>query len=191
LDPRERNTGVATLQEISVDTLTIVTARGYEKGEVDARNDAEALRLRTLGLTYREIAGRLGVNVATAQRRCKRALTAVPVEAVAEHRSIELSKLDRLEQICREILAADHPRITANGRVVLHEGLSVHDYKPVLKAIAVLLSISDRRCKLLGLDAPVKTALTYREDIDVDASLERSWENLQAILSNERARGDT
>jgi hypothetical protein len=166
--------------------LTLHTARGYEKAEDDARNDAEALRLRTLGFTYREIAGQLGVNVSTAQRRCKRALIAVPFEAVMEHRAVEISKLDKLEELGREILAGDHPRVTSNGQVVLYDGTPLQDYKPVLKAIGVLLSISDRRCKLLGLDVPVKTALANREVFDLNDSLEQSWNNVQAILMNAR-----
>lgn len=113
--------------------MTVNTRAGYVKTEDDALNDREALRLRSQGLSYREIAGRLGVDTSTAYRRTQRALAAVPVEDVETHRALELDRLDALQ------------------RAVWDKALDGN-----LNALDRVLAIMTRRSKLLGLDAPLR-----------------------------------
>jgi AcrR family transcriptional regulator len=103
------------------------------KTEQDAENDAEALGLRSLGLTYRQIAARLGVNEATAYRRVQRALEAIPFESVEEYRRLENERLDKLLEV-----AMKH---------------ALSEEKGFLQAIDRCLALEERRARLLGLDS--------------------------------------
>ena len=119
---------------------------GYVRTEEQARIDTEALKLRSLGWTYQQIADQMGCTKQAASDRCKRALAAIPAEAVDEYRRIEGERLDTLLKI-------------AMNRVV-------DDGKGALFAIDRVLAIMDRRAKLLGLDAPTKTQVITLDYIE-------------------------
>lgn len=106
------------------------TKRGFVRCEADARLDTEALRLRSDGMTYEEIARRMGCHKATALRRCERALVEIPRETADEYRKLEDLRLDEL------------------GCVLWPMAM-----EGSLQAIDRLLAISKRRAKLWGLDA--------------------------------------
>jgi predicted DNA-binding protein (UPF0251 family) len=122
---------------------------GFVKTEQDALNDAEALRLRSQGLTYRQIASRLGVNESTAYRRVQRALEAIPFEEVSEYRQLEQVRLDALQQaIWDKAMSGD------------------------LRAIDRVLAILQRRAKLLGLDAPTRNQVELSDFTAEDIAAE-------------------
>ena len=106
-----------------------------ERTEEQALIDTEALKYRSRGYTYQQIADTMGCSKPTAFARVKRALAAIPAEAVDEYRRLEGERLDNLLAI------ATHQAMT----------------KKSLFAIDRCLAIMDRRAKLLGLDAPIKT----------------------------------
>jgi hypothetical protein len=137
----------------------------------DAEAAAAAVRLRTLGLSYREIAAEQGVSVATAHARVQRALAAVPVESVSELRRVELDRLDDLHKRLYAVARAEHPMVS-HGRVIA----GVRDLSPNLAAMAQLLRVSESRRKLLGLDAP--TRLSVRVADEVTAEIEHLAEQL-------------
>ena len=112
--------------------LTMAT---NERTEEQALIDTEALKYRSRGYTYQQIADTMGCSKPTAFARVKRALAAIPAEAVDEYRRLEGERLDNLLAI------ATHQAMT----------------KKSLFAIDRCLAIMDRRAKLLGLDAPVRT----------------------------------
>lgn len=116
---------------------------------------ADAARLRAQAKSYREIAAIQGVNVATAHNRVKRALAAVPVEAVADLRRVELERMDLLVAKAFDILEASHPYVS-QGKVFY----DLEDDGPKLQAIRELRQLSESRRKLLGLDAPIQHNLT-------------------------------
>ncbi|MDH6116894.1 uncharacterized protein YerC [Kitasatospora sp. GAS204A] len=156
----------------------------FDRNVATAEQDAEAARLRSRGLTYRQIATELGVDVATAHRAVKRALDAVVAEPAADALSFELQRLDeelvRLDDLYGrvvEVLEREHVTVS-QGRVVEHDGLAVPDDDWILRAVDRLVKIDESRRrngesrrKLLGLDSPVKTqisgGLTY-EVVGVD-----------------------
>jgi len=109
----------------------------FERTEEQAHLDTKALRLRSLGMSYQAIADQMGVTKATAYNRCQRALAAIPAEAVDEFRRIEGGRLDLLLEVAME-------------RALSGE-------KNALFAIDRVLAIQERRARLLGLDAPIKT----------------------------------
>lgn len=132
--------------------MTTNSRGGFVRTEENAQLDSEALKLRSNGLTYREIAELLGVDPSTAYRRVKRALSSVVAEAVEEHRSLELLRLDSL-----------------------HAALWSKALEGNLSAVKGILSIMERRSKLLGLDAPQKqeTALQQWTVTDIDREVQR------------------
>jgi AraC-like DNA-binding protein len=111
--------------------MPINTKRGFVRCESDARKDTEALRLRSDGLTYEEIARRMGCHKATALRRCERALGDIPREVADDYRKLEDLRLDELSVVLWPLVQEGN-----------------------LQAIDRLLAISKRRAKLWGLDAP-------------------------------------
>lgn len=123
--------------------------------QMNARvREREALRLRLAGLTYAEIAERLGYSrPASAYVAVQRALAKIcPPEDVAALRQLEIQRLDQLLQSRWEkALAGDDA------------------------ALDRVLRILERKARLLGLDAPEKR--------QVEASLDRAtWEALAPWL---------
>ena len=110
---------------------------GFQRTEDQAHLDTAALRLRSLGYSYQAIADQQGTTKATAYNRCQRALAAIPAEAVDEFRRLEGQRLDLLLE------------------KAMDKALS--EEKSALFAIDRVLAIMDRRAKLMGLDAPIKT----------------------------------
>ena len=106
-----------------------------ERTEEQAHIDTEALKLRSRGFTYQQIADSVGCSKPTAYARVKRALGDIPREVAEEYRALECERLDAL------LAVATHQALTG---------------KRSLFAIDRCLMIMDRRAKLLGLDAPTK-----------------------------------
>ncbi|MFD7922531.1 hypothetical protein ACFV3R_25305 [Streptomyces sp. NPDC059740] len=106
-----------------------------------AKRRADAIRLRLAGMDYETIAERLGyASRGAASKDLCRAFDAFRAEeeaAVETWREIEAQRLDRLQ-------AAAWPAAA----------------KGDLKAIETVLKVIAQRCKLLGLDAPVRTELS-------------------------------
>ena len=127
---------------------------GFVRTEEQALIDTEALRLRSQGMGYREIALAQGVDTSTAHRRVSRALGEIPQTIADEYRALELSRLDALQ-------------------VAIWETALEGDYK----AIRAVLDIMTKRSKWLGLDL-VRTSTgtldyTLQEIQDEIAKLER------------------
>ena len=169
--------------------MTANTSRGYRKDAQDAENDAEALRLQTLGYTFREIGDLLGVNASTACRRANRALKAIPAQAVEEHRALEVIKLDEIEQRLWEIVGTKHYRLSSGGRVVLYEGKPLIDDGPTLRAVTALLRVMESRAKLMGLNAPEGYAWRDTAPSHLPEPDKSTRESLMAFLSSFEAEG--
>ena len=103
----------------------------------------KALVLRRAGASLRDIARALGVSHVTAKEYLDDAmkdLQAAQNEKAEATRAVELDRLDRLHM-------AAWPLATGKDT----------DADTRFKAIDRLVRIADRRAKLLGLDAPVKS----------------------------------
>lgn len=107
---------------------------------------AKCVDMRIKGNTFQAIADALGyANRDAAWRDWRRALELARAEAnmeLSEARAFELARLDAIDRIAW---------VQADGGE--------------LKALEVLLKVSDRRSKMLGLDQPVKHTINF-EDID-------------------------
>ncbi|MCB8909005.1 hypothetical protein KUG88_02495 [Rhodococcus rhodochrous] len=107
----------------------------------------EALELRRRGKQWAEIAVELGyADRASAYNAAKRLLDRTEFESVEEYRAIEADRLDEAHRIQADAL----------DRLVNAQNLEA-----VPPAVNALVKISDRRSKLLGLDAPTRVDVAY------------------------------
>ena len=130
--------------------MTMSTSSGFERTELDARNTAETLRLRSQGFTYRDIGNRLGIDASTAQRRVKRALAEITMDSIDELRRLEGERLDALQ------LALWPKAMEGNAQ-----------------AVRAILTISERRAKLYGLDQPHQVTIEQWSTESIDAEVAR------------------
>ena len=126
-------------------------ARKDAKAHLDAQKAdmierrARVLELRRSGASLREIGAALGIAHETVRMDYDRAiadLVASQADDTSAVRAIELDRLDRMH-------LSLWPTVTA-GRGDVHP-------ETRMKAVMTLLRIAERRAKLLGLDAPVKS----------------------------------
>ena len=122
---------------------------GFIRTEEQAILDTEALRLRSKGLTYQKVADYLGVSKSTAFERVQRALAAIPKEAVDEYRKLENERLDELLEL---VLKKAHDP----------------ENKAAMFAVDRALAIFERKGKLNGTDAPVKTVTVTVDALDME-----------------------
>jgi predicted transcriptional regulator len=125
--------------------MSMPTRNGFVRTEQDAINDAEAVRLRSLGWSYQRIANELGISKSTAYERVQRALVAIPSEAVDEYRQIQRAQMD-------DLMATYLPQALAGD----------------VKSADLVLKLLDRRAKLEGTDAPTKTEVITLDAIDAE-----------------------
>lgn len=151
-----------------------------------AERNAEAARLHATGWSYTRLAERYKVSKRHAIRMVQDAL-AEAGRADREHAlALELAKLDGYEATLLEVLARHHI-VVSNGRVMTDprsQDLLLDD-GPVMAAVAGLLRLSERRAKMLGLDAPARQTVTVVTEDVIDAEIAR----LQAELGAGDAAG--
>lgn len=119
---------------------------------LDASEKARlALGMRRDGKQWAEIAESLGYkDPSGAYRAAKRLLDRTEFEAVEEYRAIEADRLDEMHRMQWDALKST-------------------PLAGIPPAISALVKISDRRSKLLGLDAPTRVNVTGTEDFAATA----------------------
>lgn len=105
-----------------------------------AEETAEMLQMRQMGASYEAIARHYGLNRKTVWERVTQALRDMPSDDAAILRALEARKYDVLE-------------------AQLQAGIKEGD----TKAITTAIRVSERRCRLLGLDMP------ERHEVKIDA----------------------
>ena len=136
----------------------------------DREIDAQALALRTRGLTHRHIAAQMGYkSPATAVAACDRALADMFREDVEKWRHLEIDKLDDLTRVTWQALAKPH-YLVSQGKVVRDEetGELLVDHAKAWEGVDRLIKIAERRARLLGLDAPQRTKVEVQDGIDAE-----------------------
>ena len=138
-------------------------------------NDARALEFRRRGLSYEQISAQMEWrSPSSAHESVQRALADSAREASEEVRQIEAARLDELTRTLMRVLATKHYVVSvASGVVAKHPetGQPLQDDAPVIQAVAGLVRISERRAKLLGLDAPARARVEVITEDVVDAEL--------------------
>lgn len=166
------------------------------KREAAAERRQKALDLRKAGNSYRAIGAQLNISEAQAHTDVQTALArlaALELASADELRTLELARLDTLAVEAARILSETHPYVSG-GKVLPN----IADDGPRLQAIDRLLRISESRRKLLGLDAPAKTALTnpdgtpaaYAELRTVVLQLLAPYPDLRLALAEQLAQPD-
>ena len=144
-----------------------------------AERDAECARLKAQGWTYTRLAERYKVNKRACIEMVHRAFEAAGRDDRNLALAMERVKLDAMETAVLDVLARSHITVS-NGRVVSINGEPILDDAPVLQAVAQWLKISERRSKLLGLDAPARQTVTVVTESVVDAEILRLEAELAA-----------
>ncbi len=132
---------------------------------------AEALKLRVRGKTFREIGRLLGVSGCQAHNDVQAALAEYRDETadnVALERSVQLRRIDTAIVVATNILegrlpTGDEVRTSepdAEAEDIADALSALEEIK--LKAIDRIVKLEERRAKLLGLDAPTKTEVDAR-----------------------------
>jgi len=119
---------------------------------------AEAAKLRIMGLTYAQIAQRMGCSAGAAHKYVKRAAEGYELqaaEAIETQRKLETARLDHAMTVVMSQIA----RLAQST-------------KPNPAAIDQLVRISERRAKLLGLDAATEVLVTQRLESELAAVVE-------------------
>ena len=132
-----------------------------------------AITLRKEGLTFQEIADRIGSDKGGAQRMVMKYLRQITVGPAKELLEKELLALnDLVEEAMKAVreyvpvvysgVAVHTALLTPEGYPVLtHEGIPMmhplRDYSPMLAGISSCMRILERRQKLLGIEAPTRT----------------------------------
>jgi hypothetical protein len=145
---------------------------GYQPSPEVAARRAKVLERRTEQIPYAAIAAELGVNESTIRTDYQRALEALKAEQDGQARfnvARQLAALDVAERAAWKVLRKDHIHVQ-HGKIVRHEsGEPVLDDAPVLNAIDRILKISERRARLLGLDAPTRIEVSDAVDAELAA----------------------
>lgn len=116
-----------------------------------------ALELRKQGKSYRQIAIAIGRSKGLAHRWVGEMLLETLQEPANELRTLELERLDALSDALWPLIVKEMPDDVADEDRA--------DYRPSLKAVDSILRVMERRAKLLGLDAPVRTEHSGSVDV--------------------------
>jgi len=158
--------------------LALPTKTGKTLQHRGRDRDREAARLKALGWSFEEIAQRLDLTSRhTGQPDPYRAAAAIKramAEAIRfagdEMRLMELKSLDELEALAWRTLRNRHP-LVQQGRIVRNElDEALDDDRYILELIDRILRIKERRAKLLGLDAPVRSEVITMDSVEAEIS---------------------
>jgi hypothetical protein len=137
------------------------------------------------GYSYEAIAKQLSYgNRGNAHRAVQTALSSTVREGADELRELALIELDEMAREGWAVLRREHI-LVSGGRVVKQDGQPVPDDGPVLAALDRLLKIAERRVRLLGLDAAVKSRVEVITADMIEAEITRLEAELQAKLAQD------
>ena len=117
-----------------------------------ADRQSKAMQLRVRGFSFPKIAKALGCSTGTAfndYTAAMKRLAEETKESADQVRSVELARLDKMTRALEFAAFGESPDDSPNALDI--------------KAIDALLKVSDRRAKLLGLDAPEDINLNVGE----------------------------
>jgi len=137
---------------------------GDERAIKTTERDRTAAQLREDGVGWLVIAERLGyASPGHAHQAVQKLLDRIPVEAVEALRKSENARLDAARAAALDVLRRRHVAVS-NGQLVYEDKdgrqRPVEDDAPALKALEVIVRISERMAKLNGLDAAQQVELS-------------------------------
>ena len=137
---------------------------GDERAVSTTERDRKAAQLREDGIGWQVIADTLGyASPGHAHQAVQKLLDRIPVEAVTSLRASENKRLDAARAAALAVLRRRHVAVS-NGRLVYEDKDGAErpdeDDAPALKALEVIVRISERMAKLNGLDAAQQVELS-------------------------------
>jgi hypothetical protein len=165
-----------------------------------AQRDADAAALRAKGWTFQRIANELGyASKGKAHEAVQRAFAEVPYEHLEDARRLDLERIDRLVDEAWQVMERQHVAVS-NGHVVRRrvgdetdefgekvldadgKPLGVYedvlDDGPLLAAIDRIAKLLERRAKIVGYEAPVRSRVEVITEDAIDAEIARLEEKL-------------
>ena len=143
-----------------------------------AERDVRMFKMRQAGVASQEISRRFGVSTGTVSRAVNRQLEKLNAEALLAYPEVLRLELER-----RDSLQAAIWPMTQHRRVTLDDGTEIA-VEPDLKALQQVLSIMDRRSKLLGMEqknVSVQMDVALSQSDQIRASVAGS--NAQALTA--------
>ena len=122
-----------------------MTEKGLTR-EFLAERDLRIFKMRQAGIPTAEIARRFGIGTANVSNSIKRQLNKLNQEALLIYPEVLQMELERLDALQSAIWP-----LTQHRKTKMDDGSEV-SIEPDIKAVATVLSIIDRRAKLLGMD---------------------------------------
>ena len=124
------------------------------------------LECRRDGMNLTQIAEKLGISTSWAGKCLAAAMKSIVEEPAKDVLNVELARLDWYHHEAAKILKGWHPFVQGGG-VVMHvitdpddctkqRAVALEDVGPKLSAIKTLITLAERRAKLLGIDRPIK-----------------------------------
>lgn len=123
----------------------MATSHGLSR-EALADRDLRIFKMRQAGVAPNEIARRFGISTSTVQASIRRQLEKMNREALLAYPEVLRMELERLDSLQASIWP-----LTQHRKVAMDDGTEV-TLEPDLKAIQQVLSIMDRRSRLLGME---------------------------------------
>ena len=140
--------------------------------------DMRIFKMRQAGTSTQEIARRFGISTSAVAAAVKRQLERMNREVLLAYPEVLRMELERLDTLQQAIWP-----LTQHRKVVMDDGTEV-TVEPDLKAIQQVLSIMDRRTKLLGMDqvnVNVQMDVAQKNNETIKATLAGSTNNAAAI----------
>jgi len=131
-----------------------------------AERDLRIFKMRQAGVAANEIARRFGISTNAVNASIKRQLEKLNREALMAYPEVLRMELERLDSLQQAIWP-----MTQHRKVTLDDGTEMM-VEPDLKAIQQVLSVMDRRSRLLGM-----------EQTNISLSIDASNEPQRAVLS--------
>jgi len=149
-----------------------------------AERDLRIFKMRQSGVSVTEIARRFGVSTSVVNKAVQRQLEKLNREALMAYPEVLRMELERLDNLQSAIWP-----LTQHRKVTLDDGTEV-TLDPDLKAIQQVLSIMDRRSKLLGMEqSNVSVQVDVQASNPIVATLAGQTTN-QGELSSFDAEGE-
>ena len=111
-----------------------------------AERDVRMFKMRQAGVANQEIARRFGTSIGAVGKAVNRQLEKLNAEALLAYPEVLRMELERLDQLQSAIWP-----MTQHRRVTLDDGTDI-SVEPDMKAIQQVLSIMNRRSRLLGME---------------------------------------
>jgi hypothetical protein len=152
--------------------------RVANKQEQTVIQQAQVLSMYRDNPNFSDIGRAMGFSPAYIRKLYKGALRTSVVDEVEDLRKVEIARLDKMYADAIKMYNAPHPLV--NSGIVVRDVVDdpitgqplidpetghlirvrLQDTGPALAALAMALKISERRSRLMGMDAPTKTAFT-------------------------------